>query len=338
MEEIRIVQIGLGPLGVKIAEFIGERANLSTVAAVDVDTKIVGKQLCDISSSLRSKTTVSDNLEQSIFLSKPHVAVVSTVSDMKRASDQIIQLVELGIPVVSTCEELAYPWQDDRELANRIDYVAKSNNVAVVGTGVNPGFLMDSLPSFLSSVCQNVEKVEVSRVQNATFRRRPFQQKIGANLTLDEFEERKSNGSLRHVGLTQSMQFIAGKMGWKLDSVEDIISPVIAEEEIPFGESVIAKGRTAGVHQLGRAMENGKERILLVFKAAIGEPSSFDEVRIIGQPNITSKIDGGVNGDIATCAIIVNATKAILEAKPGLRTMADLPFPTYFNNLKCDTF
>lgn len=329
MKNIRIVQVGLGPLGIKIGQFIAERDGLETVAAIDKNPGLIGKSLASLSNELPD-ITIEENFASCID-QKPDVAVLTTVSDMQRITPQIIEIVSMGIPVVSTCEELSYPWITTPSLASQIDSIAQKNNVAVVGTGVNPGFLMDSLPTFLTSVCQQVESIEVNRFQDAAYRRIPFQKKIGAGATMEKFEKRKADGSLRHVGLTESLQYIASNLGWTLDKTEDIISPVMAENDIDTNGVKIKKGLARGVMQVGNGYVDGEVKIKLVFKAAVGEPSSYDEIIIKGTPDIHSKIEGGVNGDVATCAITVNCTRSILEAKPGLRTMSDLPNISYFS-------
>jgi len=244
---------------------------------------------------------------------------------MEKITPQIEEIVRNGLPIVSTCEELSYPWETSFAMATQIDKTAKNTNVAVLGTGVNPGFLMDALPCFLTAVCQRVERVSVSRIQNAAFRRIPFQKKIGAGLDIEQFESLKATGSLRHVGLTESVQLIADSMGWELSKTEDIITPVIAEKEIRTDAMVVPAGFAAGVNQVGRGWVDGDEKITLHFKAAVGEPESYDKVEIQGEPDITSTISGGVNGDVATCAITINALNQILMVPPGLRTMAEMP-------------
>jgi len=322
----------MGPLGIKVADFIAQRKGIQTVAAVDKNPALVGKSLQQLKDSLDGQTMVYQNLSEVLAEHQVDVAILTTVSDMERVTPQIEEIVGFGIPVVTTCEELSYPWETNAALASRMDEAAKKHKVAVVATGVNPGFMMDALPTFLTAVCQDVEKIEVRRFQDATYRRVPFQKKIGAGLSLEEFEERKENGTLRHVGLAQSMQFIAHKMGWKLDKVEDIISPVIASENIAEnGSMAIPKGNATGVCQIGRAYVDGEEKITLIFQAAIKEPESYEEVSIKGTPDITSRIAGGVNGDVATCAIAVNAVAQILHAKSGLRTMADIPMVSFFS-------
>lgn len=331
MKNIKIVQVGMGPLGIKIGQFISERKSLETVGAVDKNPDLIGQRLSALHGDLSQSVTIKESLAEVLKEVKPDVAVLTTVSDMERITPQVEEIVKAGIPVVSTCEELSYPWDCAPELSEKIDKLAAEMNIAVVGTGVNPGFLMDSLPAFLTSVCQHVEKVSVSRYQNAAFRRVPFQRKIGAGLSLEAFEQKKQEGTLRHVGLTESMQFIAAKMGWKLDATEDVISPVIATEDIHTESMDIKKGDAMGVCQVGKGWINGEEKITLTFQAAVGEPVSYDEVNIKGNPDISSRIEGGVNGDVATCAITINAIAQVLAAKPGLRTMGDLPLTSYFD-------
>lgn len=328
---IKVVQIGMGPLGIKIGEFIADRNGIETVGAIDKNPELVGKSLYELNESLSNKVIISTSLSEIIRNTNPDVAVLTTVSDMERITPQILEILAHNIPIVSTCEELSYPWENAAENASMIDEKAKSAGVAVVGTGVNPGFLMDSLPVFLTSICQRVDQVIVRRYQDASHRRTPFQKKIGAGLSLDEFEERKINLTLRHVGLSESIYHFANAMGWKLDHVSDEITPVIANETITSGAFEIQSGMAAGVLQIGLGKIGNEEKVRLEFRAAVGEPDSFDEIEIQGNPSFTSRIENGINGDVATCAIVVNAVKTILNANPGLRVMADMPLTSYYD-------
>ena len=329
MEKIKILQVGMGPLGVKIANFINERHNLETVAAVDKNPKNIGMDVGKIYGGQSNGVIIEGDLATAIADQQIDVAILTTFSDMVRVTPQIEAIIKHGIPVVSTCEELSYPWDEAPALAKRIDEAAKMHGVAVVGTGVNPGFLMDSLPTFLTAVCQRVDSIEVNRFQNAQFRRIPFQKKIGAGLSMQEFERKKQEGTLRHVGLTESMQFIARRMGWPLDHTEDHINAVMAHQEIVTPGMTIPAGHATGVCQIGRAYSGGQLKISMVFQATVGEPRSYDEVFIKGEPNFSSIIEGGINGDIATSAVVLNTLKPTMIASPGLKTMADLAMVSF---------
>ena len=229
--------------------------------------------------------------------------------------------IDQGVNIVSTCEELSYPWTTQPELSETIDTWAKEHKVSVLGTGINPGFLMDFLPTAATGVCHTVQSIRIERIQDASARRLPFQQKIGAGLTVEEFQSLVAQKKIRHVGLTESMHMIAARLGWQLDHTEDIVEPVVAET-----------GRCAGVLQTGRGYHNGREVLTLIFKAAVGRAmhngdsiESQERIQINGTPAYDLIIPGGINGDIATCAVIANAIPIIASAAPGLRTMIDIP-------------
>lgn len=337
MPVVRIVQIGLGPIGQRVVQYATERKGLKVVAAVDLDPAKVGKDLgevCGMDKPLRVR--VVGSLAEAVRKSRPDVALLCTTSSLEKAAPQILEIVSRGLHVVSTCEELSFPWKTAPALSRRLDAAARKKKVGVLGTGVNPGFLMDFLPLAMTGVCQRVDSIQVTRTQDASIRRVPFQQKIGAGLTLAEFEAKRLAGTLRHVGLTESMGMIASRLGWRLTRTEDVLSPIVARTEITTGYKPIHAGMAAGVQQIGRGWVaqggqadhrgQGGERevITLLFRAAVGEPGPADTVEIAGDPSFKSTIPGGVNGDVATCAITVNAIGAILSAAPGLRTMADI--------------
>ena len=326
------MQVGFGPIGQTAVKYILQRNNLQLVAVVDSHPDKVGKNLNQISSlDTDPGITVSPDISEALTISQPDVALVTTVSSFKTCALQLKEIAVHGIAVVSTCEEMAYPWVRHPELSRQLDETAKKHNVALLGTGVNPGFLMDFLPAVLTGICRDVQSIKVSRLQDASIRRTPFQQKIGAGLTLDEFEAKKQTGTLRHVGLTESLHLIANALGWCLDKTEDILSAVIAQKNITTGYKTIEPGMASGVQQIGKGYRDGKEVITLLFRAAVGEPDPADTIEIKGTPDITSTIPGGINGDIATCSIAVNALSSITRAAPGLRVMTDMPIVSCFD-------
>ena len=329
---ISTVHIGMGPLGQKVLRYAVERGCFNIAGAVDLDPEKVGKDLGQLCGLDPLGITIRDNLKEAIEGQSVDVALLTTVSSLVALESQVAELAQAKLNIVSTCEELFFPYKTNPEVAGRIDEICRQNGVACVGTGVNPGYLMDFLPSVLTGLCQNVEKVEIWRIQDASVRRIPFQQKIGAGLTLEAFETKRKAGTLRHVGLPESVDFIAERLGWTLDRKTESIEPVIAEKTIDTGYKPISKGMACGVQQIGRGFVGDREVITLNFKATVGEPESYDQVHIDGEPPIRSRIAGGVNGDIATCAITLNAARSILQTSPGLKTMAQIPPIAYFRS------
>ena len=332
MDTIKVMQVGLGPIGQKAIQFLMEKKHLQLVAAVDSALDKVGqrvKELCSL--DLDPGVKIVPDLASALQQAQPDVALVTTISSLKDCAAQLEEIVQQKIHVVSTCEEMAYPWITQPEISRKLDETAKQNSVALVGTGVNPAFLMDFLPAVLTGICRRVDTIKVSRHQDASIRRVPFQQKIGAALTPEEFETKKQTGTLGHVGLTESLHLIAAALGWTLDKTEDILSPVIAEKPITSGYKPVESGMAAGVRQFGNGYKNGREVITLEFIAVVGQSNPGETIEIKGEPNLTSTIPGGVNGDLATCAVAVNAISSIVRATPGLHVMTDLPTVSCFD-------
>jgi 4-hydroxy-tetrahydrodipicolinate reductase len=249
---------------------------------------------------------------------------------MKAVLPQIETILKAKVPIVSTTEELSYPGYTHIRPARQIHAWAKAAKVAVLGTGVNPGFAMDALPIALTSVCERVERVSVQRVQDARIRRLPFQQKIGAGLTTEQFEKKVRDGSVRHVGLTESIAMIADALGWTLDRITDDIQPKLAAVTISSEFLAVDAGYVCGIVQDGVGYKKGEPAIRLHLEAYLGAPESYDAIEIEGSPRISQKISGGIHGDIATASIVVNSIPKVLAAPPGLHTMRSLPLPSFF--------
>jgi 4-hydroxy-tetrahydrodipicolinate reductase len=328
---IRVMHVGLGPIGAAVVRQVVARKGFQIVAAVDIDPYKVGKDVGDVIELNRKlRVKVTPELGKTIKATKPDVAVLCTASSLKRVLPQFEEILKHKVPIVSTTEELAYPAPYNRRLAKRLDEVARKAKVAVLGTGVNPGFTMDALPIALTGVCEHVDRIEVHRVQDARVRRLPFQQKIGSGLTREQFQKKVDDGSVRHVGLSESIQMIGDAMGWKLDRITDDIKPKMADHTVESEFIAVDAGFVCGIIQDGVGYMKGQPVITLHMEAYLGAPESYDSVLIEGSPRIHSKIIGGVHGDVATASITVNSIPKVIAAAPGLRTMRDMPLPSYF--------
>jgi hypothetical protein len=322
-EEIRVLQFGIGVIGRGVTKILAKKKGMKIVGAIDVAN--VGKDLGEVAGVGRKLgIRLSSDLNKVVKQRKPQVAIHTTSSSLKKVYPELEKLVRAGVHVVSSCEELSYPHQKAPGLAARLDRLAKKCGVAVLGTGVNPGFLMDAWPLFMSGVCTDVKRVKVSRVQDASSRRIPFQEKIGAGKTKKEFQKLVSEGKIRHVGLPESVAMIAAGLGWQVDKVTETIGPILHRKTVKSDYITVKPGRVAGVKQVGRGWSKGKALITLNFEASIGAGESYDSVAIQGTPNMEVMIKGGTHGDVATVAMLTNAVPRILELPPGLKTMKDL--------------
>jgi 4-hydroxy-tetrahydrodipicolinate reductase len=329
---IRVLHVGLGPIGAGIVRQVAARRGLRIVGAVDIDPAKTGRDLGDVAGlDRRLRVKVDPDLAVALTATVPDVVLLCTSSALRTVAPQIETILRAKKPIVSTTEELAYPWHSHKRLAAEIDALARQRKVAVLGTGVNPGFVMDALPIALTGVCERVDRVAIDRIQDARIRRLPFQQKIGAGLTREQFDDRVRAGSVRHVGLTESIAMIASALNWKLDRVTDEIAPKIAESPVASEFLRVEAGQVSGIVQDGTGYVRGEPLIRLHMEAYLGAPESYDAVRIDGVPPLSLKLAGGVHGDIATTSIAVNSIPKVLEAPPGLHTMRSLPIPNWFN-------
>lgn len=311
---IEVIIVGAGPIGVGTAAVVARRPGLVLKAVVDTDAQKVGTEVAGVTVR-RDLPPPSD---------EARVAVLTTSSSLARLEPLVLECVARGMAVVSTCEELAWPWGMP-EVARRLDEAARTAGRAVLGTGVNPGFVMDALPLALTAPCARVASVRVERVQDASARRRPFQDKVGVGQDPTAVAEALSAGRMGHVGLRESATMVAARLGLGSDGFVEERRVVVADAVVERAGRRVEVGQAVGVEQIGRATRGGQLVVELVFRATFGEERSWDRVLIEGEPRLDVRIEGGIPGDVATCAIVANAVPVVARAPGGLFTMADLP-------------
>ena len=329
----RIVQVCLGPLGIKVLQDAVERGVVDIVGAVDVSPTVANKPLSAVVAGASPDLMVHDDLDD-IDWSRVDVAIVTTASALDKCADTFEELLDRKVHIVSSCEELVFPWLRHPELASELDLAARRADRVLLGTGVNPGFVMDLLPLVTTGVCRDVRSIRIERVQDASTRRVPFQKKIGAGLDRAAFDAAVAAGTLRHVGLGESLHLVAHGLGWKIARWNETIEPVIATTALECKLGPIQPGMCAGVRQtaVGSVMQaDGRERevLNLEFIAAIGQPDPRDAVLVKGEPDIDLVIRGGVHGDVATSALLLHCVFSAREAPSGLRTVADVRPPRW---------
>lgn len=311
------------------------KGQIEIVGAVDKDPAKAGRDLGEFLGAADAPWGVKISADAASVFAKPADLVVhSTSSYLPDVMDQLLECIAAGCCVVSTCEELAYPFRKHPELSKQLDDAAIEEGVAIIGTGVNPGFVMDKLPLTLSAVAQKIETVRVTRIVDASKRRLPLQRKIGAGMTPDEFKQQVAAGVIKHHGLPESIAMVADGMGISLDEITELIEPMIADEAVKTEFLEVAPGQVTGVHQIGRGTSGGVEKVFMELKMYVGAKNPADTVELKGEPNLTLTIPGGTHGDVATAAVAVNAIPTILAANAGLRTSRDLPLTFFAGNAK----
>ncbi len=325
-KKIRAVQYGVGPIGAAIVRLMREKNSIEIIGAIDSDPGKAGRDLGDVVGGADTPWGVPITSDAAEMLGEsPDVVIHSTSSYLPSVMDQLMACLAAEACVVSTCEELAYPFRKHPELSARLDAEAKTWGVALLGTGINPGFVMDKLLITLSAASQQIESARAVRIVDASKRRLPLQKKVGAGMTVEEFQAQVAAGAIKHHGLPESVAMVSDALGLGVDDISETIEPVVARELVrtPFLE--VAPGLVAGVHQIARGYAGSKEKIYMELQMFVGATDPGDSVAIIGNPNLTLTIPGGTHGDIATASVVVNCIPAILSAPAGLRTPRDLP-------------
>jgi 4-hydroxy-tetrahydrodipicolinate reductase len=321
----RILHVGLGPLGQKIVSDLHTRGLGEVVAAVDSAAEFQGRKVSDLVPQTGALVPIERGFDSIADWRAIDAAIVTTSSDLARCAPTFRELLARGLTVVSTCEELCWPWLRHEQLARELDQLARRQGGRLLGTGVNPGFLMDAFPVAATAISRSVRSVEVHRFQDAATRRIPFQKKIGVGLDEGQFAAQVKAGTLRHVGLGESLHFLAAQFGFQIERWEETIEPIKTERELESGLGPVKQGRACGVRQQARGWCDGRVVITLEFRAAIGLPDPHDRVIVQGEPPIDLVWKGGVQGDIATSAIVLNSIGPLRAAQPGLHTMATIP-------------
>lgn len=329
-DKIKIAQYGLGPIGLESLKLAAAKPWAEVMGGIDIDPAKVGKDLGELTatSSLKGRK-VHASLEDLLAHAKPDVVLHTTVSKFKQAFPQFEPMARAGISVVSSCEELLFPLLNEPALAAKLDKICQEGGARIVGTGVNPGFVMDVLPICLTGVSRDVRAIHVQRVVNASTRRAPLQKKIGSGLLPEEFRRLFKEGRTGHAGLKESLALIAHCMGWKATDITETGDAVIADHDIRTQFVEVKKGQTCGLHQHAEAKVNGKVSLVLDIKMYLDAKNPHDAVQIEGEPPLDVVINGGVAGDHATVAALVNTARRILSAKSGLLLMSDLSLPCW---------
>jgi len=330
MTKIKVAQFGLGPIGIETLKLAATKPWIEIVGGIDIDPDRIGRPLSEITgdNSIRN-ANVFRTVGELTARVKPDLIFHTSVSRLKDAYSQIEPIVRAGISVVSSCEELLFPQLREPELAVKLDKACKDGGARVLGTGVNPGFVMDVLPVCLTGVCRNVRAIHIQRVVNASTRRGPLQKKIGSGLPPAEFERLFAEGRAGHAGLKDSAALIAHAMGWKLNDLHETCKAVVASHDIRTRHVEAKRGQTCGLHQVVVAKVSDEVRLTLDLKMYLDAQNPHDACQIDGEPSLNMMLNGGVAGDAATVAALVNAAPRVMKAQPGLLLMTEISVPGF---------
>jgi 4-hydroxy-tetrahydrodipicolinate reductase len=319
---VRVAIVGLGAIGREVLKAVQARPGLTLAAVADPASDLVGKDAGEIAGVGPSGVKIVSSAEEA-FAGDVDVALVLTASGVA----EVLPIVEAaslrGVDVISTCEDLSYADLSTPDLARKLDARARAGGITVLGTGVNPGFVMDRLPLTLAAACVRVDAVRVERVVDAAKRRGPLRAKVGADLTVEEFQAGVAARRLGHRGLPESCALVGLGLGMTFDEVKTTIAPVVTSPA--HTRAGIETGRVAGLRQSAVGMRGGREVVRLDLEMSVAAPDPHDRVVIDGDPPLDVLVSGGTHGDRGTVGTTVSAIPAVVVASPGLKTILDLP-------------
>lgn len=324
MTKVRCGIIGLGPIGRDIARQAWLHPGFELVVAIDVDPSLAGSDLGEVLGfDQRSGVAVESSLAAVAQGKTLDVMFHATGSRLELVAPQFEEILALGVNVISTCEELVFPWRRQPTVAERLDRIAREHGVTLCASGINPGFAMDVFPLLLASATSRITSVRIERHTDVGVRRLPLQQKLGVGLTEADFVELEHAGKLGHVGLEQSLELVADALGWDVSPVDVAITPIVATSTPPAPYPQVPVGHVLGASHITAARTADGRSIDMTLQMYVGA-DSHDTVTIAGSPDIRVTVEGGFSGDVCTSAVILNLAPAVITANPGLLTPADI--------------
>ncbi|WP_352418493.1 2,4-diaminopentanoate dehydrogenase [Proteiniborus sp.] len=335
MEMVKVVIWGFGAMGSGMAKMLLKKKGVEIVGVCDMSPSKIGKSIYEVLGAEREgrpEVIIKGNIEDVLTEKSCDICLCATDSFTKNAFPKLKYALEKKVNVISTAEEMSYPYAQSPELAKELDKIAKENGVTVLGTGINPGLIMDLLVVCLTGCMIDVEHIEAKRVNSLSPFGPAVMEEQGVGLTVEAFEKGVEDGTLAgHVGFPESIQMIANAIGWKVEKIEQQMKPIVTsvDRKSPFG---FAKaGDVAGVNMTGQGYVNGEVKIDMIHPQQI-EPETEgtytgDYITIKGTPEVNMAIKPEVEGGLGTIAMCVNMIPHVINADSGLKTMIDLPVP-----------
>jgi hypothetical protein len=331
---IRVAVWGTGMMGQGLLGFLLDRPNDVDLTGVIVtnpakEGRTVGELLgrpCDV------KMTTDF---ASVLAGKPDVVCICTQSFLHEITDQVEPAVKAGVNVVCIAEKLAYPWASDPAWAERFDALAKEHGVSILGTGINPGFILDALIVMWTSINLRVDRIEAQRVNDLS----PFGPTVmktqGVGTTVAEFEAGVADGSIvGHIGFPESIHLIGRALGWKFDRVEETREPIVTTVERSTPHVTVKAGDVAGCKQIGRGYVGDELKIELIHPQQIHPEmegvNTGDYIRVFGDPMVNMSTAPEIPGGKGTYASTGNYIPLIVDAPAGMLTVVDLPIPRFW--------
>lgn len=331
---IRVAVWGTGMMGQGLLGYLLDRPKqVELVGAIDFDPN---KQGVSVGELLGRECPVEVTADfEAVLALKPDVVCVLTASNLSEITHPVEMSVRAGANVIGIAETLSYPWASDPSWAEQFDALAREHGVSILGTGINPGFVLDALPIALSSVCLRIDRIEASRINDLS----PFGPTVmasqGVGTTVEQFERGVADGSIvGHIGFPESINLIAHAFGWSIDRIEETRAPIITSVARETPAVKVAAGDVCGCRHIGWGYCGDELKIELVHPQQIRPEAEGQEtgdyIKIFGEPNIVMANQPEIPGGKGTYASVGNYLPLIGDARPGIVTVVEMPMPRFW--------
>ena len=329
--KIRVIHYGLGTIGVQALRLVLERGDIEVVAAIDAHPARAGRDLGQIADLGRDMGITATYDLEAILAAAADVVLHAPEGGLTAAYPEILRAVANHKNVISTCPELAFPWTGYPDISRKLDHQARQNGVGILGMAAEPGFAISALPLLLAAACQRIRSVRLTRVSAVPPERLELRTKLGIGLSPEGFAKGTGNGSIAgHAGLRESLFLIADTLGYRLDKIKETIEPMAAPERLKTAYFLIERHHVMGLRQRALALSGGREVVVLEMETSLVARDPRDEITIDGEPPIRVVIPGGIQGEPAAAAIMVNCIPAVVRGGAvGLLSIRDLPIAPY---------
>lgn len=329
---IRVLAWGLGAMGSGIAKNLSEKEGIQLVGAIDRNEALIGKDLGTFLGKEEMGITIGNDIEKKLDETYPDVVVIATHSFVDVVFPQILKCIEKNVNVVTIAEEMAYPFESNPEQAEIIDKMARKHGVTVLGTGVNPGFVLDQLILNMTGACLKVNSIKAQRVNDLSPFGKTVMETQGVGTTVEQFNAGIADGSIvGHIGFQQSIQMIGDYMGWAIDRIEEEREPIVSKTSRETPVVKVEPGMVAGCRHIGRGYEGDELKIELIHPQQIHpeveDVDTGDYIWIYGDPDISLAIKPEIPGGKGTMATASNMIPIVCDWDAGLFSMADMPIP-----------
>jgi hypothetical protein len=330
--KIKVIQFGVGDIGKSIVRaLLKSNHRFELIGAVDIDPKKVGNDIGDLV-GFEGLTGIVVSPDLRHIKKRADVAIHTSVSFLPEASNQVIELLKSGCNVISTSEELFFLEKRDKKKFDYINSLAKRSHLRVLASGVNPGFVLDTLVLVATTPLITINSIHAERAINLSHRRLALQRKLGVGLSKYEFSEQASSSShFGPVGLTDSADFVLHHLNIKYDNLRSTTHPIVADHDYKDDSVFVARDHVLGVRQEVIAKRGDDEILSFRLTMRIDSPIEYDHIFIDGEPPINIVINNGIMGDKATVGIVLNLIPAFLDLPPGFHTIADMKLPHHIN-------